>query len=126
MIPGVSQDERENKSLCRKVDMWVDLIRSVGVTWIVYPKQYNAYRCEGSCPTPVDETFTPTNHAYMQVRISKHFIIVAIKMFTLCQADSNVCRLSFAESFEAATPPDPRPMLVLRNHPSGPTLNALL
>lgn len=93
MIPGVSEDEGEKKSLCRKVDMWVDFDQISWSDWIVYPKQYNAYRCEGSCPTPVDETFTPTNHAYMQVRISKSFIIVAIKTFTLCQTDTNVCLL---------------------------------
>ncbi len=103
VIPGVSQDERENKSLCRKVDMWVDFDQIGWSDWIVYPKQYNAYRCEGSCPTPVDETFTPTNHAYMQVRISTSFIIVAIKMFTLCQADSNVCRLLICRVFWSCT-----------------------
>ncbi|XP_008280590.1 nodal homolog 2-A-like [Stegastes partitus] len=51
---------------CRKVDMWVDFEKLGWRKWIVYPKHYNAYRCEGSCPMPVDETFSPTNHAYMQ------------------------------------------------------------
>ncbi|XP_043938175.1 nodal homolog [Protopterus annectens] len=52
--------------LCRKVDMYVDFDQIGWGGWIVYPKRYNAYRCEGDCPSPVDESFKPTNHAYMQ------------------------------------------------------------
>ncbi|XP_064209366.1 nodal homolog [Anguilla rostrata] len=54
------------KPLCRKVDMWVDFDQIGWNEWIVYPKRYNAFRCAGDCPTPVDESFRPTNHAYMQ------------------------------------------------------------
>ncbi|NXC39222.1 NODAL protein, partial [Penelope pileata] len=56
----------EAKSLCRRVDMVVDFEQTGWGSWIVYPKKYNAYRCEGLCPSPVDETFKPTNHAYIQ------------------------------------------------------------
>ncbi|XP_061420814.1 nodal homolog [Lethenteron reissneri] len=34
--------------------------------WVIQPKRFNAYRCEGPCPSPVGERFQPTNHAYMQ------------------------------------------------------------
>ncbi|XP_023802306.1 nodal homolog [Cyanistes caeruleus] len=44
----------------------VDFEQTGWGSWIVYPKKYNAYRCEGLCPSPVDETFKPTNHAYIQ------------------------------------------------------------
>lgn len=66
--PGSTSSEAPRKTLCRKVDMWVDFEQIGWSDWIVYPKRYNAFRCEGSCPSPVDESFSPTNHAFMQVR----------------------------------------------------------
>uniref|UniRef100_A0A674I013 TGF-beta family profile domain-containing protein n=1 Tax=Terrapene triunguis TaxID=2587831 RepID=A0A674I013_9SAUR len=61
--PGLGE---EGRSLCRRVDMIVNFEQTGWGSWIVYPKKYNAYRCEGECPAPVDETFKPTNHAYIQ------------------------------------------------------------
>ncbi|XP_030319975.1 nodal homolog [Calypte anna] len=63
---GAAVPGEESKSLCRRVDMLVDFEQTGWGSWIVYPKKYNAYRCEGKCPSPVDETFKPTNHAYIQ------------------------------------------------------------
>ncbi|XP_009951228.1 PREDICTED: nodal homolog, partial [Leptosomus discolor] len=60
-VPG-----EEGRSLCRRGDMMVDFEQTGWGSWIVHPKKYNAYRCEGQCPSPVDETFKPTNHAYIQ------------------------------------------------------------
>ncbi|XP_065128449.1 nodal-related 2 [Paramisgurnus dabryanus] len=58
---------QEDKSLqCKKVDMHVDFNQIGWGSWIVFPKKYNAYRCEGSCPNPLGEELHPTNHAYMQ------------------------------------------------------------
>ncbi len=66
----VSPLEQQQGSRCRRVDMWVDFDQIGWDEWIVHPKRYNAYRCEGECPSPLDESFNPTNHAYMQVRIN--------------------------------------------------------
>ncbi|NWS57974.1 NODAL protein, partial [Chunga burmeisteri] len=63
---AVAVQGEESRSLCRRVDMMVDFEQTGWGSWIVYPKKYNAYRCEGQCPSPVDETFKPTNHAYIQ------------------------------------------------------------
>lgn len=55
------------KSGCRRVDLHVDFNQIGWGSWIIFPKRYNAYRCEGSCPGPLGEDLNPTNHAYMQV-----------------------------------------------------------
>ncbi|OCT86449.1 nodal homolog 2-B [Xenopus laevis] len=52
--------------LCRRVDMIVDFEKIKWGDRIVYPKRFNAYRCEGACPIPLNETFKPTNHAYIK------------------------------------------------------------
>uniref|UniRef100_A0A665VQB4 Southpaw n=1 Tax=Echeneis naucrates TaxID=173247 RepID=A0A665VQB4_ECHNA len=64
--------EPVQRPLCRKVDMWVDFDHIGWDEWIIHPKRYNAYRCEGECPTPLDESFHPTNHAYMQSLLHHH------------------------------------------------------
>uniref|UniRef100_UPI0037E7DDF6 nodal-related 2 n=1 Tax=Semicossyphus pulcher TaxID=241346 RepID=UPI0037E7DDF6 len=60
------------KSLCRRVDLHVDFNQIGWGSWIIFPKRYNAYRCEGSCPGPLGEGLNPTNHAYMQ-SLLKHY-----------------------------------------------------
>ncbi|XP_018554858.1 nodal-related 2 [Lates calcarifer] len=69
--PQVSKRGSE-KSLCRRVDLHVDFNQIGWGSWIIFPKRYNAYRCEGSCPGPVGEDLNPTNHAYMQ-SLLKHY-----------------------------------------------------
>ncbi|XP_029383974.1 nodal-related 2 [Echeneis naucrates] len=60
------------KSLCRRVNLHVDFNQIGWGSWIIFPKRYNAYRCEGSCPGPLGEVLNPTNHAYMQ-SLLKHY-----------------------------------------------------
>ncbi|XP_074519825.1 nodal-related 2 [Halichoeres trimaculatus] len=60
------------KTLCRRVDLHVDFNQIGWGSWIIFPKRYNAYRCEGTCPGPLGEELNPTNHAYMQ-SLLKHY-----------------------------------------------------
>lgn len=64
---AAAAEEPVQRPLCRRVDMWVDFDHIGWDAWIIHPKRFNAYRCEGECPTPLDESFNPSNHAYMQV-----------------------------------------------------------
>ncbi|MEE6488342.1 hypothetical protein FKM82_015207 [Ascaphus truei] len=66
-------DGSGSRTLCRKVDFHVDFKQIGWGAWILQPKKFNAYRCEGECPNPVGENFQPTNHAYMQVRNNLSF-----------------------------------------------------
>ncbi|XP_021567912.1 nodal homolog [Carlito syrichta] len=62
----------DSSQLCRKVKFQVDFNLIGWGSWIIYPKQYNAYRCEGECPNPVGEEFHPTNHAYIQSLLKRY------------------------------------------------------
>lgn len=61
------QASKKGGEKCRKVDLHVDFNKIGWGSWIIFPKRYNAYRCEGLCPGPLGEDLNPTNHAYMQV-----------------------------------------------------------
>ncbi|XP_068129622.1 nodal homolog 2-A-like [Hyperolius riggenbachi] len=54
------------RPLCQRVDMHVDFEKYGWNDIIIYPKKFNAYRCAGSCPIPLNEMFKPTNHAYIR------------------------------------------------------------
>ncbi|XP_040197977.1 nodal homolog 2-A-like [Rana temporaria] len=60
-----SRTVENGKPLCERVDMMVDFEKFGWGNLIIYPKNFNAYRCEGACPIPLSETFKPTNHAYI-------------------------------------------------------------
>ncbi|NP_001079033.1 nodal homolog 6 L homeolog precursor [Xenopus laevis] len=62
----LSRPKDNGKPLCRRVDMIVDFDKIGWGHHIIYPKRFNAFRCEGSCPIPLNESFKPTNHAYIK------------------------------------------------------------
>nr|XP_015798662.2 nodal homolog 2-A [Nothobranchius furzeri] len=59
-------EQEKQRPLCKKVDMWVDFKKLQWSDWIVQPRRYNAYRCEGSCSMSVDGTLATFNHAQVQ------------------------------------------------------------
>ncbi|XP_075061211.1 nodal homolog 3-A-like [Mixophyes fleayi] len=61
-----SSQVEEQKPLCRKVDMVVDIKEIGWGNWIAYPKKYNAYQCEGTCHTPLNERSKTTNYDYIK------------------------------------------------------------
>ncbi|KAM4749153.1 nodal homolog 3-A-like [Rhinophrynus dorsalis] len=63
----------DGKHKCRRVDMFVDFEKVGWSNWIVHPKKYNAYRCEGACEVPLNET-SKTNHAYIKslIQLNDH------------------------------------------------------
>ncbi|NP_001079065.1 nodal homolog 3-B precursor [Xenopus laevis] len=63
---GPPKPIEEIKPKCKKVDMFVDFQKIGWGSWIVYPKAYNAYRCESTCAVPLNETENATNHSYIK------------------------------------------------------------
>ena len=64
------------RKLCQRHDFDIDFADIGWDKWIIYPKRYNAFYCMGRCPTPVEKSFSPTNHAILQglVRLGNNII----------------------------------------------------
>ncbi|XP_013396302.1 univin [Lingula anatina] len=53
-------------NLCRRHALFIDF-KDVGwAKWIISPVVYQAYRCQGDCPFPLNEHLNGTNHAIIQ------------------------------------------------------------
>lgn len=53
-------------NLCRRTDLYVDFDDLGWQDWIMAPKGYDAYQCQGSCPNPMPAQLNATNHAIIQ------------------------------------------------------------
>ncbi|XP_042315403.1 nodal homolog [Sceloporus undulatus] len=69
----LSLEKLEFKHLCRRVDLLISFEKIGWNSWVIYPKQYNAFRCEGTCPVPLNDDFQPSNNAYMQSVLKYHY-----------------------------------------------------
>lgn len=87
-----ASNKRSEKTLCRRVDLRVDFNKIGWGSWIIFPKKYNAYRCEGSCPGPLGEDLNPTNHAYMQV---SHTENSPVFIFALLISSNSSCHADY-------------------------------
>ncbi|XP_056425739.1 nodal homolog 3-B-like [Hyla sarda] len=56
----------QHKPICKKMDMLVDFKEIGWDKWVIYPKKYNAYRCEGTCHSPLKEASKTTNYDYIK------------------------------------------------------------
>lgn len=63
---GAKSKRRRKKDSCRRKPMSVDFNQLGWSSWVIAPRGYNAYLCEGLCGFPIDNYLKPTNHATVQ------------------------------------------------------------
>ncbi|XP_031561769.1 growth/differentiation factor 6-A-like [Actinia tenebrosa] len=57
---------RKRKNYCRRKPLYVDFEKLDWGSWVIAPRGYNAYLCEGLCRFPLDKYLRPSNHATVQ------------------------------------------------------------
>lgn len=55
-----------NLTSCGKHDLFISFEAIGWSSWIISPKGYNAYYCDGPCIFPLSHEVSPTNHATLQ------------------------------------------------------------
>lgn len=63
---GTKSKRRRRKDSCRRKPMHVDFKQLGWSNWVIAPRGYSAYLCEGLCEFPIDDYLKPTNHATVQ------------------------------------------------------------
>jgi hypothetical protein len=59
----------KRKPLCNRKKLYVDFTLLGWSEWIIAPRGYNAYYCQGVCKYPIPEHLKPTNHAIVQTTV---------------------------------------------------------
>jgi len=63
---GTKSKRRRKKESCRRKPLYVDFNQLGWSNWVIAPKGYQAYFCQGLCEFPIDNHLKPTNHATVQ------------------------------------------------------------
>jgi len=63
---GTKSKRRRKKDSCRRKPLSVDFTQLGWSNWVIAPRGYNAYFCQGLCEFPIDNHLKPTNHATVQ------------------------------------------------------------
>lgn len=63
---GTKSKRRRKKDSCRRKPLYVDFNQLGWSTWVIAPRGYSAYFCQGLCEFPIDNHLKPTNHATVQ------------------------------------------------------------
>ncbi|CAI5452750.1 unnamed protein product [Caenorhabditis angaria] len=59
-------DQSTSNNLCRKTELYVDFDELGWQDWIMAPKGYDAFQCQGSCPSVMPASLNASNHAIIQ------------------------------------------------------------
>ena len=60
---------KRKKPLCNRKKLYVDFALLGWSEWIIAPRGYNAYYCQGICKYPIPAHLKPTNHAIVQTTV---------------------------------------------------------
>jgi len=77
---------------CARHQMYVDFDEIGWSGWIISPKGYNAYHCNGACPFPLGQSQKPTNHATVQSIV--HALKVGKDVSTPCCVPNKLYSIS--------------------------------
>ncbi|XP_078284461.1 bone morphogenetic protein 10-like [Rhinoraja longicauda] len=70
-LDAASRSRRSAKgNYCKRSPLHVDFTEIGWDSWIVAPKDYEAYECRGVCYIPLTDHVTPTNHARIQTLVN--------------------------------------------------------
>jgi decapentaplegic len=67
---GRKQRRKGKRDACRRNSLYVDFSDVGWNDWIVAPRGYQAYFCNGECPYPLTDHLNSTNHAIVQTLVN--------------------------------------------------------